>query len=151
MRRALAVADTADMTTTTTGSPVAVVQALYDAFGAGDLDAMLALIDSQVDWSVEVSAPGAERVPMLHNGIGHDAVRRYFGGVAELEFHVFDPRAFHVDGDLVLVELVLEFSHRRTGKRAHIDEIHRFVVRDGKIVHYRPYCDTAAFIEVFRP
>jgi ketosteroid isomerase-like protein len=129
----------------------AVVQALYAAFGRGDLPGMLALIDPEVDWSIQVDAPGGELVPMFQNGIGHDAVLRYFGGVGELEFHVFEPRAFHVQGNIVLVELVLDFSHRATGRRARIDEIHRFVVRDGRIVHYRPFCDTAAFIELFRP
>ena len=88
---------------------------------------------------------------MLRNGRGHDSVLAYFGGVAELEFHVFEPQAFHVDGDKVLVELALDVSHRSTGKRAQLAEIHRFVVRDGKVVHYRPYVDTATLIELFRP
>jgi len=38
-----------------------------------------------------------------------------------------------------------------TGKRAVIDELHHWVVRDGLAVRYRPYVDTAALIELFRP
>lgn len=129
--------------------PAAVVQSLYAAFGRGDLEAVLDVIDPEVDWSIEVDAPGGELVPMFRNGTGHTAVRHYFDGVAELEFHVFEPRAFHVDGDVVIVELVLEMTHRRTGRHARIDEIHRFVIRDGRVVHYRPFCDTAAFIHLF--
>lgn len=130
--------------------PLSTVQSLYAAFGRGDVTGMLEQIHPQVDWSVEIDAPGAELVPMLHNGTGHDAVLRYFGGVGELEFHTFAPTAFHVIGDVVLVELDLDLSHRATGKRMRMDEIHRFVIREGQIVHYRPFCDTAGLIEVFR-
>jgi len=132
-------------------TPTETVQALYGAFAQGDLPGMLERIHPEVDWSTEVVAPGVERVPMLHNGLGHDAVRHYFSGVAELEFHVFRPVAFHEDGDIVLVELDLEMTHRTTGKHAHFAEIHRFVVREGVVVHYRPFADSAALIELFQP
>ena len=132
-------------------SPTTTVQSLYAAFGAGDMGALLALIDEDVDWSVQVDAPGGELVPMFQNGRGHEAVLRYFGGVAELDWHTFEPHELYADEDRVVVRLRLAFTHRGTGRSAEIDEIHRFVVRDGRVVHYRPYCDTAAFIEVFRP
>jgi len=135
----------------TAASPLDVVQGLYAAFGQGDIPGLLALLDPDVDWSIQVDAPGAERVPMLHHGRGHDAALHYFSGVAELEFHVFEPRAFHVDGDVVLVELRLDLSHRTTGKRAQLEEIHHWTVRDGRAVRYRPFVDTATLVEVFRP
>lgn len=145
-----------DTTTTTTTeaatrTPLETVQALYAAFGAGDMGGLLALIDEDVDWSVEIDAPGAERVPMFRNGRGHDAVLHYFGGVAELDWHHFEPLELYADGDRVLVRLRLAFTHRGTGRSAELDEVHRFEVRDGRVVHYRPYADTAAIIEAFRP
>ena len=136
---------------TQTDAPVQVVQDLYTAFGSGDMPGLLALIDPDVDWSTQVDAPDAALVPMLRNARGHDAVLHYFTGVAELEFHSFQPEAFHVDGDVVLVELAIDFSHRTTGKRAQIAEIHRFVVREGKVVHYRSFTDTATVIDLYRP
>ena len=36
------------------------------------------------------TAPGGDLVPMLRHGIGHAAVEHYFGGAAQLEFHVFE-------------------------------------------------------------
>lgn len=137
-------------TTPATGTPLQAVQALYEAFGQGDLPGMLARIHPDVDWSTEVTAPGAELVPMFRNGRGHDAVMHYFSGVAALEFHVFNPVAFHEDGDVVLVELELAMTHRTTGKQARFGEIHRFVVRDGMVVHYRHFADTAALIDLYR-
>jgi DNA-binding CsgD family transcriptional regulator len=72
------------MTTTepTLSALVAVVHGVYAAFSRGDMGAKLELIHRDVDWSIQVHAPGAELVPMFRNGIGCDAVRRHFSGVA---------------------------------------------------------------------
>lgn len=136
---------------TTTQSPVTTIEALYDAFGRGDMDGLLGLISPDVDWSTQVDAPDADLVAMLQNGRGHDAVLHYFGGVAALEFHRFEPRRFLADGDTVYVELALDIEHRATGKRATLGEIHRFVVHDGLVVEYRSFVDTATLIELYRP
>jgi ketosteroid isomerase-like protein len=132
-------------------TPVDVVGGLYAAFARGDMDGLLALVDPEVDWSVQVDAPGAELVPMFRNGRGHDAVLGYFAGVANMEIHSFEPRAFHPSGDEVLVEIAIDFTCRSTGKRGRFDEIHHWVVRDGLVVRYRPFLDTATYIEVWRP
>ena len=132
-------------------TPLEVVQGLYAAFGQGDMPGLFALLDPEVDWSSDVQAPGAELVPMLHHGVGLGAVERYFGGVAELEFHAFDVVRMLVDGDVVLVEVHLDCTHRTTGKRAQIDEVHHWTVRNGLAVRYRNHADTATMIEVYRP
>ena len=137
--------------TATTITPLDIVGGIYAAFGRGDIPGILELIDPDVDWSLQVDAPGGELVPMLRNGRGHEAVLGYFGGVADMEIHAFEPHAFHVDGDTVLVEIRMDFTHRTTGKRGRFDEIHHWIVRDGKVVRYRPFLDTAGMIEVHRP
>ena len=77
---------------------------------------------------------------MFRNGRGHDAVRHYFSGVAELEFHRFEPRLIVEQGDTVLVDLAIDVAHRGTGKSTAYEEIHRFRVgADGRICAYRPF------------
>jgi hypothetical protein len=140
-----------DTMTDTIATPTATVQALYGAFGRGDLAGLFELLHPEVDWSVTVTAAGGELVPMLRNGIGHDAARHYFEGVAQLEMHVFEVGRILADGDVAVAEVHFEATHRSTGRRAAIDELHRWVVREGLVVRYRPYVDTAALIELFRP
>jgi ketosteroid isomerase-like protein len=142
--------DTTTMTTHVTRTPVETVSAVYAAFGQGDLPGLFALLHPDVDWSVTVTAPGGELVPMLRNGVGLEAVQRYFEGVAQLEMHVFDVGRVLTEGDVVIVEVHLEATHRDTGKRAALDELHHWVVRDGQVVRYRPFVDTAALIDLFR-
>lgn len=142
------------MTTTTTAAirtAADTVGAVYAAFGRGDLPGLFELLHPEVDWSRTVTAPGAELVPMLRNGVGHAAAEHYFGGVAQLEMHTFDVGRCFVDGDTVVAEIGFEASHRSTGRRAVIDELHHWTVRDGLVVRYRPYVDTAALIDLFRP
>ena len=140
-------------TTTATATPTTleVVQELYGAFGRGELAALFALLHPEVDWSVSVDAPGAERVPMLRNGIGQEAAQAYFAGVAELEIHVFEISRLLVDGDVAVAEVHFEATHRTTGRRASIDELHHWTVRDGVVVRYRPYVDTARLIQLYLP
>ena len=143
--------DTMTTTPPTTTSAPDTVGAIYAAFGSGDIPGLFALLHPEVDWSLTVTAPGGDLVPMLRNGIGHDAARHYFAGVGELEMHRFEVGRLLHDGDTVVAEVHLEATHRTTGKRASIDELHHWVVRDGLVVRYRPYLDTAALIELFRP
>lgn len=138
-------------TTSPARSPIETVQAIYAAFGRGDIPGLFGLLHPEVDWSTTVSAPGGDLVPMLRHGIGHAAAEHYFGGVAQLEIHVFDVGRILSDGDVVVAEIHLEATHRATTKRASLDELHHWVVRDGQAVRYRPYVDTAALIELFRP
>ena len=132
-------------------TPLATIQSVYEAFGRGDIEGILSHLHPEVDWGTQVDAPGAELVPMFRNGTGHAAALHYFGGVAALQFHAFVPTRFLTDGDLVYVDLDLDLEHTATGKRARIGEVHRFVVRDGLIVEYRNYLDTATMIELHRP
>ena len=137
--------------TTDIRPPLATVQGIYGAFGRGDLPALFDLLHPEIDWSTTVTAPGAERVPMLQHGTGHAAAEHYFGGVAQLEIHVFDVGRILVDGDVAIAEVHFEATHRATGRRAAIDELHHWIVRDGQAVRYRPYVDTAALIELYQP
>ena len=141
-----------DTTTTTTArTPVDTVGSIYAAFGHGDLAGLFDQLHPEIDWSITVTAPGGELVPMLRNGIGHAAAEHYFAGVAELEIHRFEVGRMLVDGDVVIAEVRLEATHRGTGKRAALDELHHWTVRDGLAVRYRPFVDTAALIELYRP
>ena len=56
-----------------------------------------------------------------------------------------------VDGDAVVAEIHVDVTHRTSGRRAALDELHHWVVRDRQVVRYRPFLDTAAMIELFGP
>ena len=139
------------MSTSAPTQPLATVQRIYAAFGEGDVSGLLAQIHEDVEWSYDVTAPGADLVPMLHEHRGHEGVQAYLAGVAQLEMLAFEPRRFLVDGRTVMVHLRIHIRHPETGKDIDLDEIHRWEAGDdGRIVQYRSYSDTAGIIDIYR-
>jgi ketosteroid isomerase-like protein len=143
-----------DIHTTTASTATSSLQTIHDvyaAFARGDVAAVIALIDDDVDWGRTVEAPGGDVVPHLHHGTGKAAAVRYFTAVAEtMDFHVFSPHSFFTDGDeQVVVLLDLDMTVRPTGKRICFDEVHHFTVRNGRIVRYRPFLDTAQLVDAY--
>src|SRR5262249_18328228 len=87
------------------------VKRLYEAFGTGDLQGLLGILDAGVDWAVPGSAPWSGE------GRGHEHVKRFFekfGTTASLK--TFEPRSFMADGDKVIVLGYEEGASRQTGR-----------------------------------
>ena len=127
-----------------------VTRDMYNAFGRGDIEAILGSIAEDVDWGGV--GPALERsVPWLRNGRGHDAVSRYFAGVAEhMKFSRFSPRAIHRNGNDVIAAVDVEFMVSRTGKRAELTECHHFTYSDnGMVIRYRLFVDEPAVAHAF--
>jgi uncharacterized protein len=61
---------------------IAFIQSLYAAFGRGDINAVIAGVAADVDWTVN----GRRKdYPMLGSWKGQDGVQKFFEGVAEHE------------------------------------------------------------------
>lgn len=143
--------DNAAMTTTTPTDLVTIVQRTYAAFGEGDIAGLLAHVDDDVEWSMDLDAPGAEMVPMFRQHRGHDGVRTYLDAVSELEVLAFEPREFLTGDRTVVARLRIHLRHPRTGKDVDLDELHLYEFGDDdRIVRYRPFSNTAGIIEIYR-
>ena len=132
---------------------VEIIQGLYEAFGRGDLEAILARIAPKVDWSDTPPVAGADLVPMFKNlHTPAEVAEGYFGPVATgLDFDVFEPTAFYGDGDRVAVVLEVGATVQATGKRFEMTEVHLWTLADGLIVKYRNVLDTAQIIAAYTP
>jgi len=148
MRRGPGEAHARAMTSTTT-TPIAVIQDVYAAFGRGDIPGLLAHVADECDWSDRPDVAGADAVPMFRNlRTPADVAEQYFGGFGSTaELHEFVPRVFACDGDDVLVVLKIAYTVVATGRRFDSEEVHHFTLDgDGRIVRYRPHLDTARLI-----
>lgn len=121
------------------------IKRLYAAFGAGDVEGLIAVLDAAVDWSVPGSAPWSGE------GRGHDHVQRFFqafGAAAALK--MFEPRTFLAEEGKVVVLGYEEGTARETGRDWKAHFTHVFTVAGGKITAHREYVDTQAIAEAFR-
>ncbi|MEQ8700428.1 MAG: nuclear transport factor 2 family protein [Bauldia litoralis] len=92
-------------------------------------------------WSIAEGAPGME---FSRDCACKDDMARYFRELAEdWELGHFTMREFVTQGDTVVSIGDCSWRHRRTGKTCHTPKIDIARIRDGKIVSYREFYDTA--------
>lgn len=124
-----------------------VVQALYTAFGQGDMSTILNLLAEDVDWFFNGRA---EDVPFAGQRSGHAQMIEFFTIVGQTcEVQEFGPHEM-----MAFEDKVLSLGHERVGVRAtgkvfETDWAHLFTIRNGKIARLREYYDTAAMAEAF--
>jgi ketosteroid isomerase-like protein len=125
----------------------AVVQRAYEAFGRGDIQGLLALLDQDVEWVSE----GPPDLPTAGTRRGHQQVAEFFRAETSLfDIERFQPNVFVAEGDRVVV-LGTETSRiKATGKVLELHWAHAFTLRNGKVVAFHHYFDTAAIVAELR-
>jgi uncharacterized protein len=128
--------------------PLATVGVIYEAFGKGDIPAILDQMADDVRWE-EWADNSAQKagVPWLLPRHGKDGVLEFFkvmGGLQVLDFRVLSLMA---GGNQVAVEFEIEFAVPSTGRRQRDQEMHLWTFDDtGKVIRLRHYTDTAKHI-----
>jgi ketosteroid isomerase-like protein len=118
------------------------VKTIYEAFGRGDLDAILELCTDDVDWATDSALEVAPWHGVKH---GKAEVPTFFAGIAQTgPLTEFTPLSFagNDEGD-VMVFLRYAFTVTATGKDVATNLHHYFRFRDGKVAYYRGSEDTA--------
>lgn len=127
---------------------VAVVQDLYTAFGQGDLPAILAVLDEEVDWFFNGRSSD---IPFAGHRQGHQQMIAFFATVAETcEVQAFGPHEMLTCGEYVVSLGSERVLVRATGRVFETEWVHLFTIRNGKIVRLREYYDTAVMAEAFK-
>ena len=127
------------------------VGAIYQAFGRGDVPAILEHVAEDVQWEY---AWGESPIPWLAPGRGREHVGRFFSVLMEqLSFNRFEVN--HVlGGDGVVVALVgLDATVRATGQHiVETDEPHVWHFDEaGRVRKFRHAADTHQQLEALRP
>jgi ketosteroid isomerase-like protein len=124
---------------------VKVVQGLYEAFGKGDIASVLGAMDPQIEWREAENFIYADGNPY----VGPDAVLGVFMRIgAEWEGFTVGAEGVLDAGDTAVGHGYYSGTYRKNGKRARAQFAHFFTLRDGKIVKFQQYTDTAQFKEV---
>lgn len=119
------------------------IRSLYEAFARGDVPAVLASMDPQIEWNEAENFIYADRNPY----IGSQAI---LGGVflrLASEWTAFSavPDEILGSGDSVISLGRYRGTCKATGVRVNAQFVHVFQFRGGKIVKFQQYTDTAQF------
>lgn len=124
------------------------IKTLYEAFGRGDIAAIIDAVSDDVDWCVETSSTLAPWYGVKHGKAGVAAFFEGFGSTMEAE--EFTPVSFAANETDVLSVVYFRGRVRATGRTAAMHLHHYFKFRDSKIVYYRGTEDTAQTVELLQ-
>jgi ketosteroid isomerase-like protein len=128
------------------------VQAIYAAFGAGNVPAILTRLADDVDWeSWSDNRNQAAAVPWFERRRGRDAVAGFFEIIGTWQVNGFQVVALLEGGNQVGAEIEVDFT-LPSGQQLRDEELHLWTFGDdGKVTHFRHYVDTAKHIAAAQP
>lgn len=134
-------------------SNLATVQGIYEAFGKGDVPAILDVLANDIEWEswADNSAVNAG-VPWMVPRHGKAAVVQFFETAGQMEIVDLQVLNMMEGGKQVAVEFVFEANLPASGGGHYRDEeIHLWTFNDeGKVIRLRHYTDTAKHIAAFK-
>jgi uncharacterized protein len=123
---------------------VDVVRGVYEAFGRGDVAAVLGAMADDVEWH--------EAEGMPYGGVyrgGQAVAENVFGPIIrDVPNFAVSPDEIIGSGNTVAVVVRYTGTGQATGKQLDLPVVHVWDVRDGKIARFRQFIDTAMFREV---
>jgi ketosteroid isomerase-like protein len=124
-----------------------IVSDVYEAFGRGDMPAVLGAMDPGIRW---YEAEGNPYMPSGEALVGPDAILNdLFMKLGEdWDGFTVHPNSFHEAGDVVVVEGRYSGTHNGTGKLLDVQVCHIWTLENGKIIKFQQYVDTATLQDV---
>lgn len=132
-----------------TASNAQAIDTIYASFATGDLEGVLSVMDDSVVWL----HPGTKaEIPFAGEFKGPEGVREFFS-IAFSSIDVVEQDVFSTvsEGDQVLVLGRERMRVKATGKEYDSNWIHAYTLRDGKVVRFEEYIDTAQLKDAFAP
>lgn len=127
-----------------------IVQEAYASFGRGDIAGVVSRLADDVDWQAVYGA--ASYVPTAGRRVGKAAVGEFFTTLSKtMTFSKFEPREFIAQGDKVVALGHYEGTAMPTGRTVNSDWVMVFTLRNGKVIHFREYTDSAAVNAAYQP
>lgn len=117
------------------------VQSIYESFGRGDVDAILAELTDDVDWATE---PDSSIAAWHGPHLGKGEVPRFFTELGNaVQVSEFTPLTFATNETDVLTVIRFGITVISTGRSGTMDLHHWWRFRAGKVCLYRGTEDTA--------
>jgi len=117
------------------------IQAIYEAFGRGDVGAILDAVTDDVDWASDTSSTVAPWYGVKHGKEGVTSFFEAFGSTMEVD--EFTPFTYAANEDAVFTVVRFRAKSRATGKPVSMNLHHYFRFRGSKIDYYRGTEDSA--------
>lgn len=122
---------------------VEIVRGMYDAFGKGDVEAVLERMDPSIEWNEAENFLYADRNPYIGPQEILEGVFMRLG--AEWEGFAVAPEELLDAGDSVVGLGNYTGTYKATGREVRAQFAHVWGLREGKVVSFQQYTDTKQF------
>ena len=124
---------------------VEVIRGIYEAFGRGDVPAVLGQMDQRIEWREAENFIYADRNPYMGPQAVLEGVFMRFG--AEWEGFTVTPEEWLDAGNHVVVLGTYTGRSKETGREVRAQFAHVWGVRGERVVRFQQYTDTKQFAE----
>jgi ketosteroid isomerase-like protein len=126
---------------------VSLMKSLYDAFNRGEVPVVLGAMSPEIHWYQAESNPYR---PSGEVWVGPDVVLNdlFMRLATEWDGFTTHPKSFHGAGNNVIVEGRYTGKFKATGKSLDSQFCHVWDVKDGKVIRFQQYVDTAKLQDV---
>lgn len=126
---------------------IEIAQTMYSTLIAGDMAGAFAVMAEDITWTYY---GGQGRIPFAGVYTGHEGVERFFADFGAVATPVgMDLESFSASGDTVFVTGIETTTINATGKTYAAPWVHVLKIKDGKIVSYEEYIDSALVADAF--
>lgn len=116
------------------------VEAIYAAFGRGDIPSILGALREDVEWEHDAVDHG---IPWLTPRQGRAQVMAFFEALRALDIRRFEPRRILADDAMVAAIIHVQIAVRATGRVINDVELHLWTFdAAGKVARFRHVADT---------
>jgi uncharacterized protein len=125
---------------------VNIVRGMYEAFGKGDIGVVIAALDQSVEWFEAENFIYDDGNPYIGPNAVLEGVFMRIG--AEWEGFTVSPKEILDAGETVVGHGYYSGTYKKNGKEVRAQFAHLFKFREGKVVKFQQYTDTAQFLRV---
>lgn len=119
------------------------IEGMYEAFGRGDIPFVIGALDPDVEWWEAENFIYDDRNPYVGPQSVLEGVFARIG--EEWEWFTVTPKEVLDAGESVVGHGYYAGKYRKTGREVRAQFAHVFTFRDGKVVKFQQYTDTAQF------
>ena len=125
---------------------VKIVRGMYEAFGKGDVGTVIAALDRSVEWLEAENFIYDDGNPYIGQNAVLEGVFIRIG--TEWDGFTVSPKEILDAGETIVGHGYYSGTYKKNGKPVRAQFAHLFTFRDGKVVKFQQYTDTAQFLQV---
>ncbi len=125
---------------------VKVVKGMYEAFGRGDIPAVIAALDQNIEWLEAENFIYDDGNPYVGPNAVLEGVFMRIG--TDWEDFTVSPEGILDAGETVVGHGYYSGTYKKNGSRVRAQFAHLFTFRGGTVVKFQQYTDTAQFLRV---